>query len=460
MDSFLGVFHNPLICIAVVAALGLVGVVVAVAGAGSSGNLPAMSASELMAKMAQAEGTVTAVSGEISWRNTLFGDVGTSGMGAMPAQSPLLASGSGRVWTSEDGVRVESQGGAGDQIGGVDKAAHEAWTYDSATNTAKVWKLTGDLPAQPAMPTASPGMLTPAAITALLEQLAPYARVDVAGQGTVVGRFVYLLRMTPAAEDTALGAVQASIDGETMLPLRLEVFAKSGGPAVLQAGFDSISYAPVDASLFAFAPPAGAKVTTKQADAAQLQQKLQAKAEAAQAKEAKAGAGKGDGEADHQKLARTALLTIPEAQKLVDFPIASAQGYSARPFLWGYVFLNGLPVSAAGNPLFDLAQMGFGQASGSSSTAAAPQMGPVSVLLYGKGFGSIVLAQTKTTAELEKQLKQLPALVGTQTLNGAPVRSLTTALGGVYVWQQGDTTLVAGGMVPAADLKAFVESVQ
>lgn len=447
------------IVIAAVVALALVGVAVAVAGAGSTANLPAVSASELMAKMAQADGTVTAVSGEISWKNTLLGDVSAADMGALPAQSPLLASGSGRVWVSEDGVRVESQGGGGDQIGGVDKAAREAWTYDSATNTAKVWKLTGDLPAQPAMPTPSPTMLTPAAITAFLEQLAPYARVDVAGQGTVAGRSVYLLRMTPAAEDTALGAVQASIDGETMLPLRLEVFAKSGGPAVLQAGFDSISYAPVDASLFAFAPPAGAKVTTKQADAAQLQQKLQAKAEAAQAKAAKAGAGKGS-EADHQKLARTALLTIPEAQKLVDFPIASAQGYSARPFLWGYVFLNGLPVNAAGNPLFDLAQMGFGQASGSSSTAAAPQMGPVSVLLYGKGFGSIVLAQTKTTAELEKQLKQLPALVGTQTLNGAPVRSLTTALGGVYVWQQGDTTLVAGGMVPAADLKAFVESVQ
>jgi uncharacterized protein GlcG (DUF336 family) len=82
------------------------------------------------------------------------------------------------------------------------------------------------------------------------------------------------------------------------------------------------------------------------------------------------------------------------------------------------------------------------------------------VLLYGSGFGAIALAQTKTTPELEQQLEQLPALVGTVTVGGAPVRALITPLGGVYVWQRGGTTLVAGGMVPGADLEAFVSSVR
>ena len=446
------------IVIAVVVVLAVVGVAVAVAGAGSTANLPAISASDLLAKMAQAKGTVTSVSGEISWKNGLFGELssagGIGGGNGMPAQSPLLASGSGRIWVSEDGVRVESQGGGGDQVAGVDKASQQAWTYDSSTDTAKVWKLTGDLPAEAQTPMPSPSMMTPATITAVLEQLAPYARVDVAGQGTVAGRPVYLLRMTPAATDTALGAVQASIDGETMLPLRLEVFSASGGPAVLQSGFDSISYGAVDPSLYAFTPPAGAKVTTKSYDAAELQKKMQER-QGAVPQGDKAGT-----EDQHKALARTALLTVPEVQKLVDFQVASAQGYTARPFQWGYVFLDGLPVNAAGNPLFDLAKMGLGEAAGTGAGADAAKMGPVSVLLYGKGFGSIVLAQTKTTPELDKQLKQLPALVGTATLNGAPVRSLTTALGGVYIWQQGDTTLVAAGMVPAADLQAFAESVQ
>ena len=34
---------------------------------------------------------------------------------------------------------------------------------------------------------------------------------------------------------------------------------------------------------------------------------------------------------------------------------------------------------------------------------------------------------------------------------------MTTPLGGVYIWQQGDTTLMAAGMVPKADLEAFVD---
>jgi hypothetical protein len=111
--------------------------------------------------------------------------------------------------------------------------------------------------------------------------------------------------------------------------------------------------------------------------------------------------------------------------------------------------------------VFDLAQMGMGgspapAASGADATAS----GPASVLLYGEGFGAIALAQTKTTPELQKQLEQLPTLVDTTTVNGAKVRSLTTPLGGVYVWQQGDTTLMAGGMVPKADLEAFVTSVR
>ena len=45
-------------------------------------------------------------------------------------------------------------------------------------------------------------------------------------------------------------------------------------------------------------------------------------------------------------------------------------------------------------------------------------------------------------------------------MNGAQIRSMTTPLGGVYIWQQGDTTLMAGGMVHRADLEAFVTSVR
>ena len=64
------------VAIGLVAAVALVAGVVAVAGAGSSTSLPAISAADLMAKMGQSQGHVQAVSGEISWTNDLFGDLG------------------------------------------------------------------------------------------------------------------------------------------------------------------------------------------------------------------------------------------------------------------------------------------------------------------------------------------------------------------------------------------------
>lgn len=437
------------VVIGLVAAVALVAGVVAVAGAGSSASLPAISAAELMARMGQSQGQVQAVSGEISWTNDLFGDVGSAAqMGQMPAQSPLTSNGSGRVWVSDAGMRVESQGSGGDQVAGASKATRTAWTYDSATNAVRRWVMTGDAPADEPMPSPSAAMMSPAAITTYLLQLAPYATVDVAGQGLVAGREVYLLRMTPVADDTALGAVQASIDGKTMVPLRLEVFAKSGGSAVLQFGFDSVSYDPIDPALYAFTPPAGAEVTTKQIDPSTMK--------------GEAGAGHSPSEVDkaaHEKFARRALLTLDQAQSLVDYQVASARDYTARPFRWAYVFDNGMPVTALGNPVFEMMGLGGTAVSGSTGETGA-KMGPASVLLYGDGFGAIALAQTKTTAELDKQVKQLPALVDTTTVNGAQVRSMTTPLGGVYLWQQGDTTLMAGGMVTKADLDAFVASVR
>ena len=183
-----------------------------------------------------------------------------------------------------------------------------------------------------------------------------------------------------------------------------------------------------------------------------------------------------------QKLLKSAFLSVPEAQKLVRYHVYAPAGYTARPFDMAAVLDKGGPLTAVGKPLMSVLQAsgmmggqgfggnGMGAMMGGTAQGTLPKgaathvktapMGPTTVLLYGKGFGTIALAETKTTAALDKQLKSLPALVDTTTVNGVTVRSLTTALGGVYIWQKGDTTLVAGGMVPKADLQAFVSSVQ
>ena len=82
------------------------------------------------------------------------------------------------------------------------------------------------------------------------------------------------------------------------------------------------------------------------------------------------------------------------------------------------------------------------------------------MLLYGEGFGSIVLAETKTTAEIREQMKQLPEVVDSIDLGGTQAKAVVTPLGSVVMWERDGVTLVAGGMVPKADIVEFVTSVR
>jgi outer membrane lipoprotein-sorting protein len=438
---------------------------VTVAGADQSSPLPDTSASELLAKMAQTD-AVTAVSGEISWQNDLFGDLGAaSSMAQLPAQSPLTSSGSGRIWVSDAGAKVESQGAGGDQIVVLNKAERTAWIYDYAQDTVTKVVVTGETPAETASPAPSATLLTPQAITLYLQQVSRFATVDVAGQAKVAGQDAYLLRMTPVATDTALGYVQAAIDGKTMVPLQLTVYAKNGTAPVLRFGFDSVSYASIDPATFVFTPPDGSTVTTKAVDGDKV------RAEADKAHEAGEGEPTDAQKAAAKETVRRALLTREQVQKLVPYDLAWARDSTARPFRWGYVFGDGGPLTASGAPLMQLMGAVTGMDADALSQgpgaleedAPAATSGPSSVLLYGDGFGAIVLAQTTTTPELEKQLRQLQQtsqILGTTTIDGAKAHVVGTPLGGVIVWQQGDTTLVAGGLVPMSDLEAFAGSVR
>jgi outer membrane lipoprotein-sorting protein len=443
------------VVIAVVVVAAVIGTVVAVAGAGQT-TLPTVSASGLLARMHERSAQTTSISGDVSWQNNLLGDLSSVAGGTFgSAQLPLVGSGSGRLWASPDGVRVESQAGGGDQAVIVDKAGHSAWTYDYAAGTATHYVITGAPAGSTQTPSPSPSVVTPVTIAMMLERLAPYAKVDVTGQATVAGREAYLLSMTPAAQDTALGSVVAAIDGQTYQPLRLEVFAKGGTTPVLELGFTSVSYDAIPASEFAFTPPQGTTVTTRTIDLSKMRDAM-AQQQAPSASQL----------TELQNALQKLMLTVPEAQALVKYHVYAPQGYTARSFEQAMVLDKGGPLTAAGQSLSDILQgAGFtlppGGAGGRSDATGTPAItSPVTVLKYGKGFGTIVLAETQTTAALDKQLKQLPALVDTTSVNGVQVRSFTTPLGGVSVWQKGDTTLLAGGMVTQADLQAFVSAVQ
>jgi outer membrane lipoprotein-sorting protein len=450
-----------LISLVVLAALVLV-IGVAVAGAGQSDPLPTVTAPDLMAKMAQAT-DVTAVSGDVAWHNGLFGDLSqAAAMGHLPAQSPLTSSGSGRIWASDAGLRVESQGGGGDQVVVVNKADRTAWVYDYAANTAKKVVMTGSAPAETQSPAPAATMLTPEAIALALQRLSLVATVEVAGQTKVAGQDAYQLRLTPTSTDTALGYVQAAIDGKTMMPLQYEVYAKGGTTPVIKVGFTSVSYDAIDASTFAFTPPAGAQVTTKTVDGDQMRAKLE------QAKQQHSGKqlSREQGTKAMQAV-QGAMLTRGQVAELVPYQLAYARDYAARPYQFGAVLGQGGPLTGSGAPLLEAIAGATGMDLGAMRQGPGPRdaqmAGPVSVLLYGKSLGTIALVQTKATADLQKQLKQAQQasqVLGSATVNGAKAIELGTPLGGIVVWQQGDTVLAAGGMVPMSDLEAFASSVR
>lgn len=439
-------------------------IAVAVAGAGQSDPLPDISAPDLLGKMAQA-GDVTAISGDVAWQNDLFGDLAqASGMAQLPAQSPLTSSGSGRIWVSDAGARVESQGGGGDQVVVVDKAARTAWVYDYAQNTVKKVVVTGTAPAETPSPAPAATALTPAMITLSLQQAARFATVEVAGQTKVAGRDAYQLRMTPVATDTALGYVEAAVDGETSLPLQLDVYARGGTVPVLRFGFTSVSYDAIDPATFAFTPPEGAQVTTRTVDGDEMRREMQ------RAHEGDAGTEPtAEQKTAAEKAVRGALLTREQVQELVPYQLAWARDYAARPFRWGYVLGPAGPLTGSGAPLMELMGAATGMdidalsPAGSHSVREGSAAGPSSALLYGDGFGAIALGQTRTTAELEKQLaeaRKTSQILGKATVGGAEALKIGTPLGGVIVWEKDGTTLVAAGMVPMSDLEAFASSVR
>jgi len=122
------------IAFGLVAAVALIVGIVAIAGADQANPLPAVSAPDLLAKMAQQDQHTTSISGAVSWQNNLLGDLSalTGSATGASAKLPLAATGSGRLWVSDGGARVESMAGGGDQTVIANSTGRDVWLYDYA----------------------------------------------------------------------------------------------------------------------------------------------------------------------------------------------------------------------------------------------------------------------------------------------------------------------------------------
>lgn len=130
------------------------------------------------------------------------------------------------------------------------------WLWDSTRKTAQHVIL-------PSTTAATTTPTTPADLARrLLAAVRTSSAVTVSGTGSVAGRPVDRLVLTPTTDATLVSKVVVSVDRATGVPLRIAVAARGQSGDAVTVGFTDVSFARPAATLFTFAPPRGAKVTT------------------------------------------------------------------------------------------------------------------------------------------------------------------------------------------------------
>jgi len=198
------------------------------------------------------------------------------GAGGELASSPLVSGGSGRLWIAKDGrVRLELQAEKGDTEIYYD--GHTVTLYDAASNT--VYRYTpskhesssgseGWTPYAPSSDSGRPGDGSSSAheapsvakIEEGISNLSKHANVSGATPTDVAGQPAYTVRVSPKEGGSLLGGAELSFDANNGAPLRAAIYSTTTSSPVIELAATEISYGPVADSVFAFTPPAGAKI--------------------------------------------------------------------------------------------------------------------------------------------------------------------------------------------------------
>ncbi|MEC5151735.1 DUF2092 domain-containing protein [Cryobacterium sp. GrIS_2_6] len=279
----------PAIVIPAVIAVGALAVPLT---AGAAVDLPDKTPAQVLALVGTS--TVDALSGTIAQTSELglpeLPTTGPTASGNAGAASPLeLLTGShtGRVYLNgPDNIRLQVLDNLAERD--LVRNGSDVWLYNSKDNSATHVTL----PATDAADTDATthgGMATPEQLAAkFLAAVDPSTTVSVGTDGSVAGRSVYDLVLTPKTAGTLVGTVSISVDSETGLPLAVEVTARGQEKPAFRIAFTELTLGAPDASLFTFSPPAGASVTEQALpDAASLGQKDAADQHAAAQAEAK-----------------------------------------------------------------------------------------------------------------------------------------------------------------------------
>jgi outer membrane lipoprotein-sorting protein len=228
---------------------------------------------------------IQGVSAQIQLTNHLLEGANLASGGGEASQltsSPLLSGASGRLWISKEGhVRLELQSEKGDTQVYYD--GHTLSMYDASTNTlyrytppkegtgsggsgGEGWSGSSggeggagsssggaDTGSHPEVPSV-------AKIEEAIAHLEKHADVSGATPTDVAGRAAYTVRVSPKEGGSLLAGAELSWDATNGVPLRAAVYSTESAAPVLELAATSISYGPVEPSVFEFTPPTNAKV--------------------------------------------------------------------------------------------------------------------------------------------------------------------------------------------------------
>jgi outer membrane lipoprotein-sorting protein len=195
---------------------------------------------------------------------------GASGSAAAQiTSSPLVTGASGRLWISKEGrVRLELQSEKGDTQIYYD--GHTVSIYDASSNTLYRYTVTahegdaddgsGSGGGAGSSTTSAHEPPTVAKIEEAISHLGRHANLSGATPTDIAGQAAYTVRVSPKETGSLLGAGELSWDAANGVPLRAAIYSSTSSSPALELAATSISYSPVEASVFEFTPPANAKV--------------------------------------------------------------------------------------------------------------------------------------------------------------------------------------------------------
>jgi outer membrane lipoprotein-sorting protein len=363
------------------------GTAIAVAASGS-GPVPKRQPLANAIHQALAAPATKGITADIRFTNNLIDSSDFAG----EAKDPILQGATGRLWLTEDHMRLELQSDNGDAQVLVN--GRSFWISDPNAHT--LYK--GTLPADTSKSSdkQSAGIPTVAQIQQRLTKLVSQVDVSGAQPTDVAGRAAYRVVVSPKHDGGLLGSARLAWDALAGTPLEIGIYAKGNSTPVIDLKATNISYGSVPASNFAVTPPAGEKVV--------------------QVSDIQSGKRMKGPHAKHAEVAGAAAVA-----SRVPFTLTA-------------------PRSLVGLPRHDVSLLNWGGK-------------PAALVTYGRGVGGMAIIEQKADAKRTGSAagsgsRGANLSLPTVSINGATGQELTTALGTVLHFSRGTVAYTVIGSVP------------